>query len=271
MLRAVFSSARPCRQFPSRSLVPCLLRSRLTLRKGQKAREVESGPDCPNCSCRNRNYSGYLVPTNADIPELDVLFVGGFDEELGELTAVSVAPAIANAVYHATGKRIRDLPVSSGLQCHRCCLPAPTRSSNRPGSDAASCRELRLNERVPEAQGSSLPIATLEAQRPRHAVGPESKVTTMDIGDWLRSLGLERYEAAFRDNEINEDVLPKVTAEDHKDMGLVWSGTRRVLLEAIAALQASLSAPPPAPLWRSALRNLLPPCKLWSINHDWGE
>jgi xanthine dehydrogenase YagR molybdenum-binding subunit len=68
----------------------------------------------------NRNYSGYLVPTNADIPELDVLFVGGFDEEasplgtkgLGELTAVSVAPAIANAVYHATGKRVRDLPVT---------------------------------------------------------------------------------------------------------------------------------------------------------------
>jgi xanthine dehydrogenase YagR molybdenum-binding subunit len=68
----------------------------------------------------NRNYSGYLVPTNADIPELNVLFVGGFDEEasplgtkgLGELTAVSVAPAIANAVYHATGKRVRDLPIT---------------------------------------------------------------------------------------------------------------------------------------------------------------
>ncbi len=68
----------------------------------------------------NRNYSGYLVPTNADIPELDVLFVGEFDEEasplgakgLGELTAVSVAPAIANAVYHATGRRVRDLPIT---------------------------------------------------------------------------------------------------------------------------------------------------------------
>jgi xanthine dehydrogenase YagR molybdenum-binding subunit len=67
----------------------------------------------------NRNYSGYLVPTCADIPELDVLFVGDFDEEaspiggkgLGELTSVSVAPAIANAVYHATGKRVRDLPI----------------------------------------------------------------------------------------------------------------------------------------------------------------
>jgi xanthine dehydrogenase YagR molybdenum-binding subunit len=68
----------------------------------------------------NRNYSGYLVPTCADIPDLDVLFVGEFDEEaspvggkgLGELTSVSVAPAIANAVYHATGKRIRDLPIT---------------------------------------------------------------------------------------------------------------------------------------------------------------
>jgi xanthine dehydrogenase YagR molybdenum-binding subunit len=67
----------------------------------------------------NRNYSGYLVPTSADVPDLDVLFVGDFDEEaspigakgLGELTSVSVAPAIANAVYHATGKRIRHLPI----------------------------------------------------------------------------------------------------------------------------------------------------------------
>ena len=68
----------------------------------------------------HRNYSGYLVPTNADIPELETLFVGEFDEEasplgakgLGELTAVSVAPAIANAIYHATGKRVRDLPIT---------------------------------------------------------------------------------------------------------------------------------------------------------------
>jgi xanthine dehydrogenase YagR molybdenum-binding subunit len=68
----------------------------------------------------HRNYSGYLVPANADIPDLDVVFAGDFDEEasllgakgLGELTAVAVAPAIANAVYHATGKRVRDLPIT---------------------------------------------------------------------------------------------------------------------------------------------------------------
>jgi xanthine dehydrogenase YagR molybdenum-binding subunit len=68
----------------------------------------------------HQNYSGYLVPTNADIPHLDVIFAGEFDAEasplgakgLGELSAVSVAPAIVNAIYHATGKRIRDLPVT---------------------------------------------------------------------------------------------------------------------------------------------------------------
>jgi xanthine dehydrogenase YagR molybdenum-binding subunit len=68
----------------------------------------------------NRNYSGYLVPTSADIPKLDVLFVGDFDGEaspigakgLGELASVSVAPAIANALYHATGRRLRSLPIT---------------------------------------------------------------------------------------------------------------------------------------------------------------
>ena len=68
----------------------------------------------------SRNLSGYLIPTNADIPDIDVLFCGEFDAEaspigakgMGELTAVSVAPAIANAVFHATGKRIRDLPIT---------------------------------------------------------------------------------------------------------------------------------------------------------------
>ncbi|HSY38597.1 MAG TPA: molybdopterin cofactor-binding domain-containing protein, partial [Polyangia bacterium] len=68
----------------------------------------------------NRNMSGYVIPCNADIPRLDVLFCGGPDLEasplgvkgMGELTAVSVSPAIANAVFHATGRRIRDLPIT---------------------------------------------------------------------------------------------------------------------------------------------------------------
>ena len=48
----------------------------------------------------------------------------------------------------------------------------------------------------------------------------------MDIGGWLRTLGLERYEGAFRENEINEKVLPNLTAEDLKDMGVSIVGHR---------------------------------------------
>ena len=40
----------------------------------------------------------------------------------------------------------------------------------------------------------------------------------MDIEGWLRSLGLERYEAAFRENQIDDTVLPNLTAEDLKDI-----------------------------------------------------
>ena len=42
----------------------------------------------------------------------------------------------------------------------------------------------------------------------------------MDVGGWLRSLGLEKYEAAFRENEIDETVLPSLTAEDLKELGV---------------------------------------------------
>src|SRR3974390_298927 len=59
----------------------------------------------------------------------------------------------------------------------------------------------------------------------------------MDIGAWLRSLGLERYEAAFRENEIDETVLPNLTAEDLKDLGVGIVGHRRKILDAIAALR----------------------------------
>ena len=47
----------------------------------------------------------------------------------------------------------------------------------------------------------------------------------MDVLVWLRSLGLERYEAAFRDNEIDETVLPSLTQEDLKDLASQQSGT----------------------------------------------
>ena len=61
----------------------------------------------------------------------------------------------------------------------------------------------------------------------------------MDIGGWLRGLGLERYEQAFRENEIDEEVLPGLTADDLKDLGVALVGHRRRLLDAIAALGAA--------------------------------
>jgi class 3 adenylate cyclase/predicted ATPase len=63
----------------------------------------------------------------------------------------------------------------------------------------------------------------------------------MDLGVWLRSLGLERYEAAFRENEIDAAILPSLTAEDLKELGVGPIGHRRKLLDAIAALGTSTS------------------------------
>ncbi len=76
----------------------------------------------------------------------------------------------------------------------------------------------------------------------------------MDIGGWLRSLGLGQYEANFRDNKIDADVLPQVTADDLKEIGVSAVGDRRRLLAAIASLSgptpsanAPASWPKPAP------------------------
>ena len=68
----------------------------------------------------------------------------------------------------------------------------------------------------------------------------------MDVVVWLRSLGLEEYEAAFRDNKINERVLPSLTAEDLKELGVTALGHRRILLDAIAALRADARGKAPS-------------------------
>ena len=64
----------------------------------------------------------------------------------------------------------------------------------------------------------------------------------MDLGGWLRNLGLEQYEAAFRDNAIDEKVLPRLTTEDLKELGVNALGHRRILLDAIAALRGDTKA-----------------------------
>src|SRR6516165_5078399 len=74
----------------------------------------------------------------------------------------------------------------------------------------------------------------------------------MDIAAWLRGLGLEQYAPVFRDNGIDMQVLPKLTAEDLKDLGITMVGHRRILLEAIAErksgeTQSSAAASTPLP------------------------
>jgi xanthine dehydrogenase YagR molybdenum-binding subunit len=75
--------------------------------------------DRPTARYVNRDFQDYLVPVNADINELKVILVSEVDHDvnpagvkgLGELGNVGTAAAVASAVYHATGKRVRDLPI----------------------------------------------------------------------------------------------------------------------------------------------------------------
>jgi hypothetical protein len=60
----------------------------------------------------------------------------------------------------------------------------------------------------------------------------------MDVAAWLQGLGLERYETLFRDHEIDWEVLPKLTPDDLKEIGILAIGHRRKLLDAIAALHS---------------------------------
>src|SRR5260370_16569608 len=69
---------------------------------------------------------------------------------------------------------------------------------------------------------------------------------SVDIAGWLHGLGLQQYEQAFRDNAIDAAVLPELTAEDLKDLGVALVGHRRRLLAAIAALRCESRPEPPA-------------------------
>ena len=68
----------------------------------------------------------------------------------------------------------------------------------------------------------------------------------MDVGGWLRGLGLGQYEEKFRDNKIDADLLPRLTVDDLKDIGVSVVGDRRRLLDAIAAI-AGAGAPADVP------------------------
>ena len=75
---------------------------------------------------------------------------------------------------------------------------------------------------------------------------PRLWAPVMDIVVWLRSLGLGKYEAAFRENEIDETVLPSLTHETLKELGVTAVGHRLKLLDAIAALRNDASGKAPS-------------------------
>jgi class 3 adenylate cyclase len=70
---------------------------------------------------------------------------------------------------------------------------------------------------------------------------------TVDVAAWLKNLGLGQYETAFRDNGIGEAVLPHLTVEDLKEIGVATVGDRRMLLAAIAALASPTSSDATSP------------------------
>jgi hypothetical protein len=81
----------------------------------------------------------------------------------------------------------------------------------------------------------------------------------MDVVSWLRSLGLDKYEATFRDNSITEKVLPRLTAEDLKELGVSTVGDRRMLLDAIADIRSGVETSAPTSRRSPHLPKTLPP------------
>ena len=77
----------------------------------------------------------------------------------------------------------------------------------------------------------------------------------MDVGGWLSGLGLGQYETNFRDNKINADLLPRLTNDDLKDIGVSALGDRLQLLDAVAAL---VRAKPPADVSASPSKSAPP-------------
>ena len=83
----------------------------------------------------------------------------------------------------------------------------------------------------------------------------------MDIVVWLRNLGLGKYEAAFRENEVDETVLPDLTAEDLKELGVAAFGHRRKLVAAIGRCVPIGAAGLPRPTSRRRT-----PTAHWGLN-----
>jgi hypothetical protein len=94
----------------------------------------------------------------------------------------------------------------------------------------------------------------------------------VDIAAWLRGLGLGQYESAFRANDVDAQVLPRLTAEDLISIGVTSVGHRRRLLDAIVALGAE-APPATVPIPAVAERRQLRACESFDLGsklyHIW--
>jgi class 3 adenylate cyclase/tetratricopeptide (TPR) repeat protein len=117
-------------------------------------------------------------------------------------------------------------------------------------ADPITRQRARRERRHPKASksGGASPLdetATLDSFPPlRDNPAQAMWSADMDVGEWLRGLGLGEYEGKFRHNRIDAEVLPHLTADDLKDIGVSAVGDRRKLIAAIAALAGA--APPAA-------------------------
>ncbi|CAL9676638.1 Aldehyde oxidoreductase molybdenum-binding subunit PaoC (plasmid) [Streptomyces sp. enrichment culture] len=85
----------------------------------------ETATDAGTGRIANATFGDYLMPINADVPDIQVRFVGGPDpatpvgaKGVGEIGLVGLAAAIGNAVFHAIGRRIRSLPITIDQLMH---------------------------------------------------------------------------------------------------------------------------------------------------------
>src|SRR5690242_6342700 len=96
--------------------------------------------------------------------------------------------------------------------------------------------------RVTTMSGCSRVISVMMVLRASIA---RSEVTAMGVTEWLKSLGLEQYAAAFCVNDVDAELLPTLTVDELKDIGVSSIRHRRRLLEAIAALRSQATPAEP--------------------------